>query len=31
MVKKERLEYLDLVKGFSIILIVLGHIYRRGD
>lgn len=30
MVKKERLEYLDLVKGFSIILIVLGHIYRRG-
>ena len=28
--KKERLEYLDMVKGFSIILVILGHIYFRG-
>lgn len=29
MEKKERLDYLDVVKGFSIILVVLGHIYFR--
>ena len=27
----ERLNYLDMCKGFAILLVVLGHIYERGS
>lgn len=29
-VKKDRIEYIDLIKGFAILLVIMGHIYK-GD